>query len=380
MKIAVIGGGASGIYYSLLRKRRHPEDQITILEKEERIGRKILATGNGHCNLLNKSIKPEFFNNPPMIAKALNKYPYDKLASIFWSWGIPLMENDDLVYPLSYSAKNVVNQLISLLNQENIAIKTSVKVTDYKYSNGKYTLDGIGTFDRLVFAIGGCSQPKLGSDGTLFNTFKKHGYDFADMQPGLCPIKVKEKGLKSISGVRHHALVKLIVNGSNPAYQEEGEVLFKDDGLSGIVIFNVESQYVRHYSKFIDAKISLDLFPEYSEKELLALLDEAKRNNNEYLLGFLPKELSIYLCGSSSKDNRWWANKLKNIVFTIDKTYGFESSQVSIGGILSTNLTSSLESKNEKGVYFLGELVNIDGICGGFNLSWALLSALLASE
>lgn len=380
MNIAVIGGGASGIYYSLLRKKRHPEDKITIFEKEERIGRKVLATGNGHCNLLNRNIAPEMFNNPVVVAAALNKYSYEDMANVFESWGIPLMDRDGLIYPLSYSAKNIVNQFISLLNRYKIAVKTSYKVSDYKNIGGKYYLGEDGPFDRIVFATGGCSSPKLGSDGSIINTLKKHGYKFADMQPGLCPIKVKEKGLKSISGIRHHAMVSLCVSGNAPAYVEEGEVLFKDDGLSGIVIFNVESKYVRHYSNNKDVKIQLDLFPEYSERVLFEKLESSKRSNNEYLLGYLPKELIVFLSQGSDKDNRWWANRLKNITFTIDKTYGFDSSQVSIGGVLSTNLKPSLESKSEKGVYFLGELVNIDGICGGFNLSWALLSALIASE
>ena len=380
MNIAVIGGGAAGIYYSILRKQRHPEDKVTIFEKEERIGRKILATGNGHCNLLNKNIAPEMFNNPVVVANALNKYSYQDMADVFESWGIPLMDKDGLIYPLSYSAKNIVNQLISLLNQHKIAVKTSSKVLDYTNVGGKYYLGEEGPFDRIVFATGGCSSPKLGSDGSLIGTLKKHGYKIADMQPGLCPIKVKEKGLKAISGIRHHASVSLWAGGNAPVYIEEGEVLFKDDGLSGIVIFNVESQYVRHYSNIKDVKIQLDLFPEYSEKELFEKLESSKRSNNEYLLGYLPKELIVFLSQGSSKDNRWWASELKNIMFTVDKTYGFDSSQVSIGGVLSTNLKPSLESKSEKGVYFLGELVNIDGICGGFNLSWALLSALIASE
>ena len=379
MNIAVIGGGASGIYYSLLRKEKYPEDKITIFEKEERIGRKILATGNGHCNLLNKNLKPEYFNDEQLISLLLTKYDVKDLENIFRSWGIPLMEKNGLVYPLSYSAKNVLNQLISLLNQRKIDIKTSTKITSYDKRGSKYYLGEFGPFDRIVFSVGGCSQPKLGSDGSLYSTIKSNGYRFADMMPGLCPIKVKEKGLKSISGIRHHAEVRLLVN-DKIVYKEEGEVLFKDDGLSGIVIFNVESYYARHYSKINDAKISIDLFPEYTTVELLKEMDFAKTHNKDYLLGFLPKELSIWISKNTTKDNKWWSSQLKNLTFTIDKVYGFDSSQVSIGGVLSTNLTPSLESKFEKGVYFLGEIVNIDGNCGGFNLSWALLSAIIASE
>lgn len=379
MNIAVIGGGASGIYYSLLRKDKYPEDKITIFEKEERIGRKILATGNGHCNLLNKNLQPEYFNDKSFLDSLLKKYTINDLENVFRSWGIPLMEKDGLIYPLSYSAKNIVNQLISLLNQRKITIKTSTKIANYERKGNKYFVDEYGPFDRIIFSVGGCSQPKLGSDGSLFNLIRSHGYHFQSMMPGLCPIKVKEKGLKAISGIRHRASVKLLVDNRN-VYEEEGEILFKDDGLSGIVIFNVESQYARYYSHKTNVKISVDLFPEFSETELLKELNHAKENNLDYLLGFLPKELIAWISKNCQKDNAWWSSELKNLIFTVDKVYGFDSSQVSIGGVLSTNLTESLESKFEKGVFFIGEMVNIDGNCGGFNLSWALLSAMIASE
>lgn len=379
MNIAVIGAGASGIYYSLLRKDRHPEDSITIFEKELRPGRKILATGNGHCNLLNSSISPKYFNDAPFMTYVLNKYPYAYFESLFLKWGIPLMKKGDLVYPLSYSAKNFLNQLLRLLEDKNIKVLTGIKIESYSKRNDGYYLDGRGPFDAIVFSTGGASTPKLGSDGEIFNEIADHGYNVDPLVPGLCPIILKEK-VKSISGQRHKAFVSLLINGQN-VYGEEGEVLFKDDGISGIVIFNVESIYARTYTDVDDAKLKVDLFPEYSEGVLLEMIKESAEISKDYMLGFVSLELINYLLPKSGKQSpEYWAHALKNILFTIKDVYDFSSSQVTIGGISTKELDSKLMSKREKDVYFIGESVNIDGICGGFNLSWALLSALLASE
>lgn len=379
MNIAVVGAGASGIYYSLLRKERHKEDNIIIFEKELKAGRKILATGNGHCNLLNSSIRPEHFNDVSTLKSALDKYPYEYLESVFYKWGIPILKKDDLVYPLSYSAKNYLNQLLRLLDDRDVKLSLGTTITSYKKKKDGYYLNGKGPFDRVVFSTGGASSPKLGSDGEIFNEIARHGYDIDPLIPGLCPIILKEK-VKSISGQRHRASVSLMINGKK-AYEEEGEILFKDDGISGIVIFNIESRYARSYSNIDDAKLHVDLFPEYKEEELLGLIKSSSKVSKEYMLGFVSLEMINYLLPRDQKQSpEYWAHALKNISFTIKDVYDFDSSQVTIGGIDIKNLTSNLESKNEKGIYFIGESLNIDGICGGFNLSWALLSALLASE
>lgn len=379
MNVAVIGAGASGIYYSLLEKERHPEDSITIFEKELKPGRKILATGNGHCNLLNSSIKPEDFNDPEFVKYALDKYPYSYLESVFYKWGIPLLKKDELVYPLSYSAKNFLNQLLRLLGDRGVKLCLGTTISSYKKRKDGYYLNDKGPFDKVIFSTGGASSPKLGSDGEIFDEIADHGYDIEPLIPGLCPFILKEK-VKSISGQRHKASVTLLINNKD-VYKEEGEVLFKDDGISGIVIFNIESRFVRQYSNSNDAKLRVDFFPEYSEEDLLKLIKESAKVSKEYMLGFISIETINYLLPKAGKQSpEYWAHALKNIVFTIKDVYDFASSQVTVGGIHLKNLTSCLESKTEKGVYFIGESLNIDGICGGFNLSWALLSALLASE
>ena len=379
MNIAVVGAGASGIYYSLLRKDKHPEDTITIFEKEIKPGRKILATGNGHCNLLNSSIRPEDFNDVPYMSSLLDKYPYAYLELVFSKWGIPLMRKGELVYPLSYSAKNFLNQLLGLLEDKNVKILTGIRIESYSRRNNGYYLNDKGPFDMVVFSTGGASTPKLGSDGDIFNEIADHGYDIAPLVPGLCPFILKEK-VKSISGQRHKASVTLMINGKS-VYSEKGEVLFKDDGISGIVIFNIESIYARSYTNVNDAKLNVDLFSEYSEGELLEMIKASAKISKEYMLGFISPELINYLLPKGGKQSpEYWAHALKNVIFTIKDVYDFSSSQVTVGGINIKELDSKLMSKREKGVYFIGESVNIDGICGGFNLSWALLSALVASE
>lgn len=386
MKVGIIGAGASGIYCALLIKKKHPDWDVSIFEKEQKVGRKLLATGNGHCNVLNEKIVPSLFNNKKAISYYLNLYPFDKLLDTIHSLGILTMKNDEYIYPLTYSAASFVHVLENQLKKLSIQLFLGTKVMEYKKSKQNITVitdKGDFCVDYLLICCGGKSSPNLGSDGSLFSILMNHGYHVSPLRPGLCPIVVKEKRyLKSLSGIRHVCCVSLLKNGKN-LIREHGEVLFKSDGLSGICIFNLESVILRSLTneKF---EIVLDLFPnECLEKELFLSYSIL---GDSFLDSILPKELqkeTIRQFGkniSSQDDLIPFERLLHSLHYEFESSYSFQNSQVTIGGVSLNDVSRSLMSRTEKNVYLLGEVLDIDGLCGGNNLSWALLSALAVTD
>lgn len=377
MNVGIIGGSISGLYAAIAIKSKHPDYTVYVIEQNDRLLKKIYATGNGHCNLLNADLKAERYSHPEWIASYLERFPYQRLTDYLTKLGIPLLRKGDLVYPLSYSAGSFCRYLIELANKLGIKVYVNEKVIDY----GKGTIKtdkGSHHYDRLIFAFGGQSQSNLGSDGSLFPVLKKHGYTIESLKPGLVPIKTKQK-TKGLKGVRHEALVKAYDDHNQLLFEEAGEVLFKEDGLSGIVIFNLSSHLSRLGGNRF--RIVLDLFPSYSESEL-----EKRAYSNKidgaYVYTLVEYPLGIYVRNrlKNPDDLKGFCKALKNLSFDFDGFYPFASSQVTIGGVSLSDVTSELVSKKEEGVYFIGECLDVDGDCGGYNLSWCLISALTVSE
>ena len=198
----------------------------------------------------------------------------------------------------------------------------------------------------------------------------RHGYEFKEFNPALCPIYTKEK-TKILDGTRVKANVT-VLKERKEAFKESGEVLFKEHGLSGIVIFNMSRIIAKDIKK--EYKIKLDLLPDISKEELQASF---KKNNKETLLeSYLHPNLVKYLIDK----NENVIDLIKSLSFTFDKLYGFDNSQISVGGVKLNQLSDELESKKEKGIYFIGELIDVDAPCGGYNLMWAIGSGLYLSN
>lgn len=393
MRIGIIGGGAAGIYSALLIKQDHPNYEVHIFEKEKKLGRKLCATGNGRCNLLNQNLVPEKYNHPSLMKGVIEAYPFDYLCSVVKSFGVPLRNENGYIYPESYSAVAYTDFLIDLLHQFKVFVHLGETVEEYQQKGGQFAIitlscTDFGVFDKLVFTIGGASTPNLGSDGKTFPVFAKHGYRIVSLRPGLCPIKVKHpEQVKPLAGIRRPALVRALV-GSKKAFEEEGEVLFKEDGLSGIVIFNLESALMR--IGFLPlSEIHIDLFP---DKEVTDLEEELrafwKLNPNHFLDAYFPLPLVDYIYKINNLNNSQiktsdfpsLASSLKDLVFFPSAAYPFSSSQVTLGGISFDDIGAKLESKLEPGVFFAGEILDLDGDCGGYNLTWALMSSLIVDE
>lgn len=369
MKVIVIGAGASGVVAAINYKRHNKSDDVLIIEHLDKPLKKILATGNGKCNLGNAKIDFSRFNNPEFAKNIIGNYDY---RTLFESVSIETKLIDEYAYPVSESAVSVRDAFLKECRKLGIKINVEEQFVDFKAENSIKVLTDKNAYtcDKLIISGGLCSSPKLGTDGSVLKIIEKHGYKTTKPQPGLSPLYTIEK-TKAIDGIRVKAAVSIKENGKN-VHEETGEVLFKDHGLSGIVIFNAMSIISRKpNSKF---NISLDLLPDFT----ISYLMQYKNNHgfDEFLQAFINPKISTYLKERFDNNENKIFESIKNLVFTFDKSYGFDFSQVSVGGISVDEIDENMMSKHEKNVYFIGELLDIDGPCGGYNLTWAFASAL----
>ena len=372
MKVIIVGAGASGVVAAINYKRNHECDDVLIIEHLEQPLKKILASGNGKCNLGNSKIDFSLYNNPEFAKQIIDGYDYKEF---FKSINIETKLNGDLAYPVSESAVSVKEALLLEGDKRGVKFSYGESLIDYSVNEQIEVVTNKRKIvaDKLILAGGLKSSPKLGSDGSVLDVLAKHGYKIKTPQPGLSPLFTKEK-TRNIDGVRVKADVSLVSDGKL-AHKENGEVLFKEHGLSGIVIFNTMSLISRRPEK--SHKIYLDLLPDFSEEYLKKYRNSHKFS--ELLLAFLNPKIASYLKDRFPNEDQLFAS-LKHLEFTFDKSYGFDYSQVSIGGVLVSEVNGSLMSKHENNVFIIGELLDIDGPCGGYNLTWAFASAIKSTK
>ena len=353
MRICIIGGGASGTFAAIRIKELNPSFDVTIIERNDKLMKKVAVTGNGRCNYANLGSLEGKYNNP-FANQVINNLKPTEIVDVFERYGIHPTKIDNLVFPVSLSAQTVVLMLNKRLEELGIKICLNEKVVDYELNDNQCVLKTdkqTHVFDRIVFSCGGCAYPQLGTDGSLFGILRQHGYKIESLSPSLSPIKVKEN-TKKASGQRVKCLVSLFYK-DKPYYSEEGEVLFKDDGLSGIVMLNM-SQKINELADKKAVKIVLDLAPNRKVKP------------NQYL-EFVHPKVAAYLNENSLNINA--------LTYTFKNFYDFNVAEVSHGGVSLEEITDNLQSKKENKVFFTGEILDIDGMCGGYNLMFAFASA-----
>ena len=354
MKIGIIGGGASGVFLAVRLKEKNPSFDVTIIEKNEKLLKKVLVTGNGRCNYANLGDLTNKYNND-FANQLLREFTPKDIVAVFDDLGIHPTYIDNLVFPTSLSAQTVVLMLNKRIEELGVNVLLNEKVLDYQKKDNKFLLKTNNNeyiFDKLVFSSGGVAYPQLGTDGYLLNVLKGHGYEIKELLPSLSPLKVKEN-TKKISGQRQKCHVSLF-NNKELIYEEDGEVLFKDDGISGIVILNI-SQKINQLKEKKDIKVILDL-----------AFNQPVKNKEQYIEYVSPK-IADYLISNQLDIHR--------LSFTFKGFYDYQIAEVSHGGLSLDEINDSLESKKEKGLFFTGEVLDVDGMCGGYNLMFAFASA-----
>ena len=367
--VCIIGGGQGGIIAAISLKRKGLN--VCIIEAKDRIGKKILSTGNGKCNILNADLSLDNYNNNfPKIA--FQKYDLNKLKEFYSSLGIFLKQDSEgRIYPYSESANTVLNAYLDEINKLNIEFFVDTKIERIeKQDEGFLLRTKLLEFNckKVLLATGSNATTGLSSHALL----APFGHNITKLEQSLVPIKTN--ALKGANGVRAKAKASLYIS-NKLVFSENGELLFKDNQLSGILAFKMSAYIAREYVKKgnVDAYIEIDFVPDYTEAQLKELLSNSKLTNP--LQGLLHKAIAQNFNGSNL------AYDIKHLRCKVDGLMGIDNAQVISGGLdISQFDESTMESKLQKGLYAIGEVLDVDGQCGGYNLSFAASSALLASD
>ncbi len=388
--IAVIGAGASGLVAAISAKKAYNKLSVVLIEALPKIGKKILATGNGRCNLTNLTANAKSYNTKAVSA-VMEACPPKKIMEFFSSIGLECVsDSESRVYPMSNTATSVLECLRFEAERLGIKVMTDTKVTSVKRNSSSFIINDSIECRKVIVSTGGKASPSQGSDGSGYPIIKSLGHTVTQLYPGLVQLTVKEN-LKFLKGIRVKAAVSLKDKNGRILDKSEGEVLFADYGLSGIAIMDVSRNV-----KGNNCICSLDILPEMKNEAVYEFITKAKKRNPSLLLedalcGILPKKVGYLIIKNSGfrqditlRDLRDDAiNKfvynMKNCIFTVTGTRGFDSAQITVGGVSTDEFDmKTLESKKVSGLYCTGELLDVDAPCGGFNLQWAWASGIAA--
>lgn len=404
-KIIVVGGGASGIFAALFAAQNGGD--VLLMEGNDRLGKKLAATGNGRCNYTNLYMQESCYRgkNSKIISDVLATMPPESLIRLFADMGMASRSREGYIYPYSDEAKSVVEILTDELLHAGVKIAYEKKVERITCRENKYLLFADGeqyTADKVILSTGSMAAPKTGSDGSGYRFAEILGHKIVPVVPALTGVRCKGKEFKDLSGVRTDAAVKVYVNGKFTA-MDVGEVQLTNYGISGIPVFQV-SRYVAYgLAEKKDVRISLDftvnLQKEYGksgQEDLLAILKGRRKilhykNVEDFLTGLFHKKLNIVLLKNSHINLK---KKVRDISDTeLEKLLRlmtdykvspasvnkYDQAQLTAGGVDTGQINSkTMESKKVPGLYITGELLDVDGICGGYNLHFAFSTGRLA--
>ena len=400
--VIIIGAGASGLMAAAAAASKGA--RVALLEHKDDIGKKILATGNGRCNFTNTDMSVnKFHGSKALIKNGLSQFNYSDTIRFFKELGIPAYDNAGYIYPNSRQAASVVAAFRMELMRLHVDVKTGINITDIKPADDRtgyciQTDKGSFKSQRLIIACGLTASPKLGSDGSLFRQIEALGHHIQKPLPALCGFSCDGLNFKKITGVRCDATVASVIDGQMTE-QNTGELQLADYGISGIPVFQISSLMSRALDKGQMVEVIIDFLPAFSDDELNGYIKDRiitttdNRSLNEMLNGLLNNKLLLELIHKSGvspdkkgrlltdDDCKSLTRSIKHTAVSVKKPRGAEFAQVCAGGIYTKEIdVRTLESKIHPGLYFCGELLDVDGICGGYNLQWAWTSGYIAGE
>ena len=400
--ILVIGGGAAGLVAAITAARENPAARVTVLERMDRVGKKILATGNGRCNLTNMGASFAHFysSDKGALKRALEGMTPASVVDFFASLGLLCQEEDEgRVYPYCKQASMVLDVLLQALERLNITVQCSCAVTGIGRNKGKIavkTADGQTlNADAVILTCGGKAAPKLGSDGSGYGLAKAVGHSCTALYPALVAFQCDMNGLGGLKGIRAEAGLTLLA-GNHLLGKEVGEVQFTEYGLSGIPAMQLSGRLSR-LRKGEKCTALVDLFPTWEHEALFRNLKTRQKNQEtleNLLLGTIHKRLAYAVLKSAGlqplsrpaasltpAELHRLADTLKAWPFPVTGTQGWDNAQVTGGGIPLAEIDSiTMESKTQPGLYLAGEVLDVAGDCGGFNLHWAWCSGIRAGK
>lgn len=408
--IIIIGGGASGLiaaYSACLKiKSRNEIPDVVVLEANSTLGKKITATGNGRCNFTNLFQSPECYrtDSPEFVVNILKQFDEKEVLEFFKGIGITCYERDGYCYPQSEQAKSVRDALEYHIYKAGARTYTDTDVTDIHYETGKgIFLEAVNSgqkkqylCDKLIVCAGGKAAPVFGTDGRILKLMESRlKLSVIPQYPALCGL-IPETDTKTLDGVRTRCRCSLSVND----YSEFGEIIFSKNGISGIPVLNLSRFAVAAINSGANVNLILDFFPDYTHEALTEYLYNTIAGSglsplkgfcgimNDKLLRYILLLSGINPEGKPDLNNLTalmdmmdkLSIMLKNFTIPLKAYQSFDNSQTTRGGLSFDLLDDSLQLKAYPGIYFAGEILDVDGKCGGYNLQWAWSSGYVAGK
>jgi predicted Rossmann fold flavoprotein len=400
--VVIIGAGASGLVSAIALARRGKK--VLILEKNRKVGKKLLATGNGRCNITNQRPTLEHFysHNPKFIAQLLDGYGYQSIKQFFKSIGLELVEGKEgKVFPLSLQASSVVEILEYTSKELGVEIRCDVEVQAVKKQGDLYEIlhaNGREKVNSVVVATGHLSAPQLGGTDIGIDFAKNMGHQIIKPFPTLVQLTSPLKNLKNIAGVKVESRITLKTK-QGKTIQKQGDVLFTSYGLSGLAILDISRFVMQEVIQTPKVELEIDLMPKFTSEQLLSLmkkslLKKSSKSLKIWMQGFINKKLILPILEPLKLQNQTVGSlslnfnnldkivkKIKSFKITIDGSRGYKGAEVVAGGIDTKEINpKTLESKKHKNLYFTGEILDVDGDRGGFNLHFAWVCGLRVGE
>ena len=395
MVIGIIGGGASGMAAALTASECE-NVQVLVLERQARVGRKLQATGNGRCNLTNLHANAGGYHGQDahFVSEALSRFDVKNTLDWFEKLGLyTVAEPSGRVYPYSDQANSVVDVLRFAMEKENITLVTGFEVTKVRKIGDGFQIEGNGeTYfcDRLIIACGGLAGSKLGGSMSGYQLLRGLGHRVTKLRPALVQLKSSWSGCGGLKGVRANCHAAIYHDGKLYA-NSTGELQFTEFGLSGPVIFEISRDACTDKGEWI---CRLDFLPELTKEQLLTMLSKRRATNllaEDLFTGILHNRLgriltqsvgirsNLKIAGLRDDELEQAISAAKGLEVTLTEPLGMDHAQVTAGGMLTEEFESAtMESRKVPGLYACGEVLDVDGDCGGYNLQWAWSSGRLA--
>ena len=399
-KVIVVGGGASGMMAAVTAASEGAD--VTVLEHKDRIGKKILSTGNGRCNFTNTEQRTEFYHceNPDFPEQVLEQFTHLDTIAFFNRLGIYCKNRNGYLYPYSDQASAILDVLRMELDRLGVQVETEAEIRWICKKDRLFrieTKEKTYSADRVILATGGKAAASTGSDGSGYKLARQLGHHLIPVVPALVQLKCRETFYPQVAGVRIQGCVAVYTEGKFQA-ADQGEIQLTKYGISGIPVFQVSRYAAKALAEHKRTEAVLDFMPDFSGKDFAAFLgrriaEHPERKMRVFFTGLFPKKmaelfLKLALIKPTESAGRLSASDVERMVRSIKSfrtqitdTNGFENAQVCAGGVSTEEIRpETLESKKIKGLYFAGELLDVDGICGGYNLQWAWSSGYVAGK
>lgn len=388
--VVVVGGGASGIVAAIAAAGKGAS--VLLAEKMQKLGKKILASGGGRCNLSNDKVNASFYNREAksLIDSALGLFGEKEIIRFFNEIGLYVVSEGGKIYPVTNQAVSVMDVLEMELARLGVDTKCQCEVTGISAAHDKFKVtlkpNRHVIARSVVVSGGGKSYPALGSDGSAYAFAARFGHKLIEPVPSTVPLMVKDPWCHVLQGQKIKASAKSIIDGKKGT-KIEGELLFTQYGLSGTVILDVSEDISIAFNRqrMKNVLVSVDLLPSVEEEDLIRELSrrfEKKIRPEKVLIGLLPHKFSLAMAETlKTRDAAAIAKMVKDKRFTVIGTRGWNEAEFTAGGIDTGEVDhTTLESKLHRGLYFPGEILNVQGRRGGYNLAWAWASGFLAGQ